>query len=108
MQSVLAGKVRMQHILISDFQLLRRRFLADISRRKLLVVRMTGLHFQMAEKLIRQYGPTQGLRTLDSLQLGVALDLQTQGLITNFICADHNLCTVAQSEGLSVVNPEEA
>jgi hypothetical protein len=107
MQSVFAGKVRTRHISTSDFHMLRARFLTDISRRKILVVRLFGFHFQAAEKLIHHYGPTKALRTLDSLQLAVALDLRAQGLITNFVCADRNLCIVAQDQGLSTINPEE-
>jgi len=45
------------------------------------------------------------LRTLDALQLAVALDLKAQGLLDFFVCADEILCQVAEKEGITVVNP---
>jgi hypothetical protein len=38
-------------------------------------------HFKDAERLIRQYGLAQRIRTLDALQLAVALDLRNRGLM---------------------------
>jgi hypothetical protein len=43
---------------------------------------------------------------LDALQLAVVLDLSGRGLVTQSVCADQRLCTIAAAEGLSVVNPE--
>jgi hypothetical protein len=105
-QSVFAKKVRTGLLRLADFQLLCRRFLTDVTRRRFQVARVTGAHFQAAEQLIRRLAPAQNLRTLDALQLAVALDLQRQRLINRFICADQSLCTIATAEGLSVVNPE--
>jgi len=106
-QSVFASKVRRGIITEADFQLLRRRFLADVTRRQFLVVRMTGWHYQEAERLIRKHGPSRSLRTLDALQLSVALDLRNRGILDHFVCADKNLCAIAQVEGLSVINPQQ-
>lgn len=106
-QSVFAGKVRTGIITEADFQLLRRRFLTDVTRRQFHVVRMTGLHFQEAERLLRRHGTSRSLRTLDALQLSVALDLRNRGMLDHFVCADKNLCAVAGLEGLSVINPEQ-
>jgi hypothetical protein len=69
-------------------------------------VRLVSSSFQTAENLIRRLAPAQNLRTLDALQLAVALDLRDQDLLTQFICADQRLCAIAAVEGLSVVNPE--
>jgi hypothetical protein len=91
----------------SDFQLLRRRFLTDVSRRQFHVVRMTGLHYQEAERLIRSHGPGQRIRTLDALQLSVALELRGRGLLDHLVCADTGFIAVAVAEGLSVINPEQ-
>jgi predicted nucleic acid-binding protein len=107
LQSVFAGKVRTGVITEADFQLLRRRFLTDVTRRRLHVVRMTGFHYQEAERLIRKHGTSRSLRTLDALQLSVALDLRSRGMLDHFVCADKNLCAVAGLEGLSVINPEQ-
>jgi len=105
-QSVFAKKVRTGVLGLADFQLLCRRFRADTRRRKFQVVRLTGPYFLAAEPFIRRLAPTQNLRTLDALQLAVALDLRSQGLITRFICADQRLCGIDAAEGITVVNPE--
>jgi hypothetical protein len=48
------------------------------------------------------------LRTLDALQLSVALDLRTQGMLDHLVCADKGFIDVATAEGLAVINPEGA
>jgi predicted nucleic acid-binding protein len=105
-QSVFAGKVRTGVISESDFRMLSRRFLTDVARRKLDVVRMSGFHYQEAERLIRTHATRYSLRTLDAIQLSVALDLRARGLSSHFVCADKNLCKIAASEALTVVDPE--
>jgi hypothetical protein len=87
--------------------LLRRRFLADVTKRQFLVVRMTGWHDQEAERLIRKHGPSRSLRTLDALQFSVALDVRNRGMLDHFVCADKNLCAIAELEGLLVINPQQ-
>jgi PIN domain-containing protein len=106
-QSVFAGKVRMGVITESDFQLLRRRFLTDVTKGQLQVIRMTGFHYQEAERLLKKHATSRGLRTLDALQLSVALDLRRRGTLDHFVCADRNFCIVAALEGLSLINPEQ-
>lgn len=105
-QSVFAKKVRTGVLPLGDFQLLCRRFLADVRRRKFHVARVASAHFLAAEQLLRRLGPNQNLRTLDAIQLAVALNLQRQGLIHQVVCADRILCSLAAAEGLIVVNPE--
>jgi predicted nucleic acid-binding protein len=105
--SVFAGKVRTGTIAVADFEILRKRFFAELTNRIFHAVRMTGFHFQEAQRLIRQYGPTQRLRTLDALQLAVALDLRGKGLLDQFICADRVLLAIAAGEGLATIDPEE-
>jgi hypothetical protein len=46
------------------------------------------------------------LRTLDALQLAVALDLAAQDLVEHFVVADQPLADVASLEGLKIINPE--
>ena len=106
-QSVFAGKVRMGVISANDFELLRRRFLTEMTRQEFQVVRMTGFHFQEADRLVRKHGPSRRLRTLDALQLAVALDLTKQGVLDHFVCADKGFIPAAVAEGLSVINPEQ-
>jgi predicted nucleic acid-binding protein len=104
--SVFAKKVRTAVLTLADFQLLCRRFLADVRRRKFQVVRVASPHFLAAEQFLRRLGPSQNLRTLDALQLAVALSLQRQGLVDQLVCADQSLCSIAAAEGITVVNPE--
>jgi predicted nucleic acid-binding protein len=104
--SVFGKKVRTGILSLADFQLLGRRFRSDARQRVFHVVRLTSTLFRAAEQLVRRLSPAQNLRTLDALQLAVALDLRSRGLVTQFVCADQRLCTIAAGEGLIVVNPE--
>jgi predicted nucleic acid-binding protein len=104
--SVFAKKVRTGLLSLADFQTLGRRFRGDVRRRLFQVARVTSPHFQAAEQLIRRLGPAQNLRTLDALQLAVALDLRNRGVVSQFVCADQSLCAIAAAEGLPVINPE--
>jgi uncharacterized protein len=106
LQSVFAGKVRTRAIVEADLELLRARFLQDISQRELRIIRMTDGHYREAERLIQQHGVRRSLRTLDALQLSVALALHRRVALDAFVCADQGLCSVAQEEGLRIINPE--
>jgi predicted nucleic acid-binding protein len=105
-QSVFAGKVRTGVLSHADLQLLRRRFLSDIRDGHFQVVAILGAHFQEAETLIHLYGVSQSLRTLDALQLAVAIDLRRRGLAASLVTADKALCRVAGEVGLPTLNPE--
>ena len=50
---------------------------------------------------------TRQLRTLDAIQLAVALRLHQAAPIDRFVFADQRLCDVATVEGLAVFNPEQ-
>ena len=63
-------------------------------------------HYASAESLIVQYGNRKGLRTLDALQLAVALDVKSRVGLDAFVVADITCAEVAQAQGLSVTNPE--
>ena len=104
-QSAFAMKVRTNVISIQDLQLLQKRFANDLSTRRFQTVRMLQGHFSEAAQLLRKYAPIQSLRTLDALQLSVALDMRRKGLLDYFVCADEKLCKVAQAESLLVINP---
>jgi hypothetical protein len=45
--------------------------------------------------LIRRLAAAHDLRTLDALQPAVALDLHTQGLVSQFLSTDYSLCALA-------------
>jgi hypothetical protein len=63
-------------------------------------------HFKDAERLIRQYGLAQRLRTLDALQLAVALDLGSRGLVDKLVSSDRHLLSEARAEGIAIFDPE--
>lgn len=105
-QSALAGKVRSGVISAVDEAGLRRRFLEDISNGIFGVIALTSEHFDQAGELIERHGASQGLRTLDSLQLAVALSLHRASAIESFVAADKVLCKVAAVEGIPVTDPE--
>jgi predicted nucleic acid-binding protein len=104
-QSAFALKVRTGEIAEADFAVLVKRLKADIGARRFLVTRVLRRHFDGAEKLIRQYGPKQRLRSLDALHLALALDLRGNGHIDTVVSTDATLLDVGQKEGLSVINP---
>ena len=55
-----------------------------------------------------QYGVEEGLRTLDALQLAVALDLRDLGQIDALVAADQRLCRVASLAGCTAIDPEQS
>lgn len=104
--SVFATKVRTGTFDAENFVRLRGRFASDVARKRFRVIRLLNAHYDRAQDLVRTYGLARQLRTLDALQLAVALNLHQEAPLDYFVCADHRLCDVAASEGLSVVNPE--
>ncbi len=108
MESVLAIKVRTGEIDQRDVEIARRCLRADLSQQRLLVgAPIRTQHYQTARILLERYGASEGLRTLDALQLAIALDLQQLGLIAVIVAADQRLCRVASLAGCSAVNPEK-
>jgi len=104
-ESVFATKVRMGVIDKTALERLRGRFYADLARGRFEVVQLARRHFQGAEALVRAYAVNHALRTLDALQLSVALDLHRRGAVSQLVTSDRALCEVATLEGLPVVNP---
>jgi predicted nucleic acid-binding protein len=107
MESVFAIKVRTGEIDQQSLLIVRRRLAADLGRRRLLLAAVNDEHFRTARKLLFKHGATEALRTLDALQLSVALSLNRAGLVTVFVAADQKLCRVAMLEGVTVTNPEQ-
>lgn len=106
--SAFAKKVRTQEITTADFQHLHQKFLADMTNRQYRIVRLLVRHLQSAEQLIQKYGMTRSIRTLDAIQLAVAIDVESRHGIDHFVCADTNLCIIAAAEGFAVINPTTA
>jgi hypothetical protein len=105
MLSGFAGKVRTGVFSSSDFGILRRRFLGDVERRLVRPIRILNFHYQLAGKLIGKHAMSHQLRTLDAIQLAVALHYHQLVPLDHFVCADQRLCDVAALEGLAIIKP---
>jgi hypothetical protein len=97
-------KFRMGQIDARAFEALRQRFYYDIAQGRFRVMPMTAARYQDASRLIERHFRIR-LRTLDALQLAVALALSQRGMIAYMVCADQTLCDTAIEEGLAVRNP---
>jgi predicted nucleic acid-binding protein len=105
--SVFAGKVRASAISAADFDALRRRFTADLTKTKrLTATRLLVVHYQEAERLLRKHGQVRRVRTLDAIQLAVAIDLHQRRAIDRLVSADRDLLALAAAAGLVVFDPE--
>ena len=104
--SVFAIKVRAGEFDAVEFTRLRALFATHVSRRRYQVFRLLNLHYDRARDLVANHGLSRQIRTLDALQLSVALYLHEAVPIDRFVCADHRLCDIASLEGLVIVNPE--
>jgi predicted nucleic acid-binding protein len=105
-QSAFAGKVRTGVISGGDAASFRRRFLEDIASGVFRVVALTSDNYDQAGELVERHGASHGLRTLDSLQLAVALSLHRSSAMDSLVAADKVLCKVAAAEGIPVTDPE--
>ena len=76
MESVFALKARIGEIDWLAVLIARRRLEADLGRGRLLVAALNDEHFRGARKLLFKHGAVEALRTLDALQLSVALGLK--------------------------------
>ena len=107
MESVFALKARTGEIDQQAVLVARRRLEADLGHSRLLVAAVNDDHFRGARQLLIRHGASEALRTLDALQLSIALGLKRAGLVEVFVAADQKLCRVAALEGFAVTNPEQ-
>lgn len=56
-----------------------------------------------AESILKQYGKSLGLRTLDALQLSAFSLIAEKDWY--FVSADDNLCAVVKTQGYQTINP---
>ena len=106
-QSAFGMKVRTQQITPDDAIILRHRVLGDVAAEVVKLIHLDSLHVSLAGTLVGKYGFTRRMRTLDALQLAVAVDLQKNGQLDVFVVADRLLAEIAGLEGLSTLNPED-
>lgn len=107
MESVFALKVRMGDIDRQSALIARPSLEADLGQRRLLAAAVNDEHFRTAGQLLFKHGVIEALRTLDALQVSVALGLKRAGLVAVFVAADQELCRVTSLEGFAVTNPEQ-
>ncbi len=86
-ESVFALKVRTGEIDQQAVLIVRRRLEADLGRSRLLVAAVNDDYFRSARQLLIKHGVTEALRTLDALQLSIALTLKRAGLVTVFVAS---------------------
>ena len=107
-QRALVGKVRAQLLPVAEKENLHQRFYDDLLQHRWWVRRMHDHHYHAAVRLVHKHGPditAPMLRSLDALQLATALDVQRQTGLDYFVSTDKDLCTIAESEQLTVINP---
>jgi predicted nucleic acid-binding protein len=103
--SAFAIKVRTGEFDDVEFARLRGLFATHVARRRYDVFRLLNVHYDGSRDLIVKHGLRRQIRTLDALQLSVALHLHQAINIDQFVCADQRLCDIAALEGLPVLNP---
>jgi predicted nucleic acid-binding protein len=106
LHSALALKTRTGHLDRERSAALRIRFLNDVASGAIALVAVSEFHYPAAERLLIRYGDRLGLRTLDALQLAVALELRLRVGVDTVVAADKVLCEVATQEGFAILNPE--
>ncbi len=88
-----------------ELEQLQGSFFADLKARRFRVVAIEPHHLRMAQDLIARYGISYALRTLDSIQLAVAMHVREASGLHVFAAADTRLCAAAAAEGFAVFNP---
>lgn len=108
MESVFATKVRTGALDENGRSIALRRLRADIARNRLIVgPPIEPKHYRSAAKLLRLHGVSRGLRTLDALQLAIALDMLEASWISVMLSADKRLCEVAEVCGCPAIDPAQ-
>ena len=108
MESVFAIKVRTGALDETGRSIALRRLRADIARNRLIVgPAIEPKHYRAAAKLLRLHGVLRGLRTLDALQLAIALDMWEASSISAILSADKRLCEVAEACGCPAIDPAQ-
>jgi predicted nucleic acid-binding protein len=86
--------------------LLMQQFREDITSDRFDVSPVLDADFKNAGRLMEHHAFSHRLRTLDALQLAVALKLRNAGKLDYFVTGDKVLCEVAALEGIAVINPD--
>lgn len=103
-QSAFAMKARSGKLALIGAELLKARFMLDVSAGLIETFTVTGHHFIEAGRLLDRFGLSYRLRSLDALQLAVADDLRSQRLVDFVVAADSVLLEVGALMGMRVIN----
>ena len=102
-ESVFATKFRTGELDAFGQEACRRSLRADLSQWRIQVgPRIEEHHYSGTRKLRIQYGSKMALRTLDSLQLAIALDLKNAGIVSVMVVADRDFAKLRKC----VVSPQ--
>ncbi|MBI4907117.1 MAG: type II toxin-antitoxin system VapC family toxin [Acidobacteria bacterium] len=108
MHSVLSGKVRTGALTQVAADKALKLFRNDVRSRRFRIATLRIHHYELAEKLIAVHGTASALRTLDSLQLAVALDLARGGVVSTLVTSDKTMIRVAAQEQILCIDPAAA
>jgi hypothetical protein len=106
-QSAFAMKVRTAVLDQAHAEAAMDKVFKDLATGLFFAVKLDESHVDDARALVRKYGYARRMRTLDALQLAVALDLRRRNLVDTFVVADKLLAEIAMLEALVVENPED-
>jgi predicted nucleic acid-binding protein len=106
-QSAFSMNVRTGEISLAQANSVNAGILRDVADNLVTVLTIEPRHFEAASVIISKYGFQRRMRTLDALQLAVALDLRSKNLLDVFVVADRLLAEIGALEGLSGLNPED-
>jgi predicted nucleic acid-binding protein len=106
LHSVFAKKVRTGDMSPKQMRNLLNALRRDARNKLFRILQLDLPHYRSADMLILTRGLARNLRTLDALQLSVALAIRLNGDDVEFICADVALAGAARDAGLKVINPE--
>ena len=104
--SVFTKKVRERLMDIYKHDSLCSRFFDDLDK-ILIVLPIEDAHYVQAEDIISKHGKERSIKTLDALQLSVAISAKQALDNLFFVCTDKALCEIAEKEQLKVINPLE-
>lgn len=106
-ESVIANKVKGNFLDEDGQHAFRLRVLKDMQEERILLgLSLNDGHYRHARLLVRRFGVSHNLRTLDALHLAVALDWLGRDLIDAFVIADQALLAVAQACGCPTIDPQ--
>ncbi len=104
--SALAKKVRIGELSKENFKKAVSFFLNEVKKGFFVVEEINNSTKKKAIELISVYSIEYSLRTLDALQLSVALLINEKETLDYFVTADTNLIRIVNLVGLKGINPE--